>query len=121
MTFPPITFKHTNTPVAYHLQEIVTQKFESLAHHVAGDTTARCDVEFEKVAPHHNGPVYRVEANILSRGVMYRTEKTAENFEKAIDTVRAEIDRELQRAKTKKQSLWRKGARRMKNMMRFGS
>ena len=120
MSFPVITFKHTNIPVAYHLEELVTQKFQSLAHHVTGDTTARCEVEFEKVAPHHNGPVYRVEANILCSGAVYRAVKTAESFEKAIDTVRAEIDRELQRARTKKQSLWRKGARRMKDIMRFG-
>lgn len=121
MSFPVITFKHTNTPVAYHLQELVTQKFDSLTHHVKGDTTARCEVEFQKIAPHHNGPVYRVEVNLLCRGMVYRAENTSENFEKAIDSVRAEIDRELQRAKTKKQSLWRKGARRMKDMMRFGS
>ena len=120
MSFPAITFKHTNTPVAYHLQDIVTQKFESLAHHVAGDTTVRCEVEFEKVAPHHNGPVYRVEVNIWVSGVMYRVEKTAESFDRAIDVVRPDINRELQRARTKKQSLWRKGARRMKDMMRFG-
>lgn len=120
MTFPPITFKHTNTPVAYHLQDLVTQKFESLAYHVDGNTTAKCDVEFEKVAPHNNGPIYRVEANIFRDGTLYRSENTAETFEKAIDQVRTEIDRELRRATTKKQNLWRKGAKRMKDIMRFG-
>lgn len=121
MSFPQISFKHTNTPVAYHVQEKVTQKFQSLAHHVADDTTARCEVEFEKVAPHQTGPVYRVEANVWCSGVMYRAEKTADSFDKAIDGVRAEIDHELNRARTKKQSLWRKGARQIKNMMRFGN
>ncbi len=120
MSFPQISFKHTNTPVAYLLQDKVTQKFQSLAHHVAGDTTARCEVEFKKVAPHQNGPVYRVEANVWCDGVMYRAEETAESFEKAIDSVRGEIDRELQHARTKRQSLWRKGARKMKELMRFG-
>ena len=121
MSFPTISFKYTNTPVAYHLQDLVTQKFESLAHHVAGNTTARCDVEFEKVSSQQNGSIYRVEANIWCDGVMYRSENTADSFDNAIDTVRAELDRELGRARDKKQSLWRKGARKMKDIMRFGS
>lgn len=121
MSFPQISFKHTNTPVADHLQALVTQKFQSLTHHVTGNTTVRCDVEFEKIAPGNNGLIYRVEANIWRDGVMYRAENTAEVFENAIDKVRAELDRELERARTKKQSLWRKGARRMKDIMRFGN
>lgn len=121
MSFPQISFKYTNTPVAVHLEELVTKKFQSLSHHVAGNTTVRCDVEFEKVAPQQNGPIYRAEANIWRDGVMYRAENTAESFENAIDKIRAELDRELQRARTKKQSLWRKGARQIKDIMRFGS
>jgi ribosomal subunit interface protein len=120
MSFPIISFKHSNTPVSYHLQELVAQKFQSLAHHVEGNTTAGCEVEFEKVAPHNNGPVYRVETNIWFDGDLYRAENVADSFEKAIDAVRAEIDREMRRARSKKQSLWRKGARKIKNLMRFG-
>ncbi len=121
MSFPTITFKYTQTPVVYQLQDLITQKFQSLERYVGGKTDVRCEVEFAKVAPHQNGNVYRTEVNLWSDGVLYRAEATEESFEKAIDAVRSELDTELGRARTKRQSLFRRGARRMKDMMRMGS
>jgi ribosomal subunit interface protein len=121
MSFPQITFKHTQTPVVYHLQDLITQKFQSLERYVGGKTDARCEVEFAKVAPHKNGAIYRTEVNLFIDGTLYRVEATEESFEKAIDSVRSELDTELGRARTKRVSLFRQGARKMKDMMRTGS
>jgi ribosomal subunit interface protein len=117
MSFPLITFKHTNTGVDYKLQALIAQKFSSLERYISDNTDARCDVELVKAAPHHHGPVYRVEVNLWFAGFMYRAEATEENFEKAVDSVRSELDRELSRARTRRLSLFRRGARRFKMMM----
>jgi ribosomal subunit interface protein len=118
MSFPIITFKFSDTPVVYQLQELVTQKFQSLEHYVAGKSDVRCEVEFKKVAPHHNGEVYRTEVNLWIDGVMYRAEATEDSFDKSIDAVRSDLDSELNRARGKRLSLLRRGARKIKSLVR---
>lgn len=120
MSFPHISFKHSQTEVNYKLQDLITTKLHSLTRYIGGKSDNRCEVEFSKVAPHQNGDIYKVEVNIWSDGVLYRATDTASTFENAIDAVRSDLDSELNRARTKKMNLWRKGARRMKDMMRFG-
>ncbi len=121
MSLQRITFKHTHTEVRPHLQDLVTEKLQTLDRFLGGKTDVKCEVEFAKVAPKRNGDIYRVEVNISSAGILHRAEATEETFERAIDVVRSELESELQRSRTKKQSLWRKGARKMKDMMRFGA
>lgn len=121
MSFPHISFKHTQSEVNYKLQDLITTKLHTLERYIGGKSDNRCEVEFSKVAPHQNGDIYRVEVNIWSDGVLYRATDTASTFENAIDAVRSDLDSELNRARTKKMSLWRKGARKMKNMMRFSN
>lgn len=74
-------------------------------------------IEFAKVAPHQHGHIYRVEANVWAAGVLFRAEATEENFEKAIDAVRSDLAAELGKVRAKRTSLWRKGARQLKQMM----
>ena len=121
MSFPTITFKHTNISVDYELQGRLTDKLQSLERYIGGKSDTKCAVEFVKVTPQQHGPVYRVEVNIWSDGVLYRAEATKDSFDAAIDGVRSELDSELGRARTKRMSLWRKGARKMKEMMQRGS
>lgn len=118
MTFGTIQYKHTNTEADAALHALVEQKFASLEKFVTED--AFCEVEFEKVAPHQSGEVFRVEANLSMKGELYRAEATEESFEKAIDEVRAELDKVLRRAHDKKHSLLKKGGRMLKDMLRFG-
>ncbi len=120
MSLNPITFKQTNTPVDYKLQELLSNKFQSLSRYVGEATDLRCEVEFEKAAPQHHGPVYRIEVNLFAYGILRRAEANEESFEAAIDVVRAELEAELEKARGKRQTMWRRGARRMKEMMRFG-
>lgn len=121
MSFPTISFKHTQTEANHKLQDLVTSKLLSLARYIGGKTDNRCEVEFSKIAPHLHGDIYQVEVNIWSDGVLYRATEASSTFENAIDAVRSELDRELNRARTKKMSLFRRGARKMKNVMRFGN
>ncbi len=119
MSFPNIAFKHSHTEVNYKLQDLITAKLATLERYIQGKGDNRCEVEFSKIAPHQNGDIYQVEVNLTSDGVLYRASDVASTFEAAIDGVRSDLDSELKRARTRKLSLWRKGARKMKTMMRF--
>lgn len=118
MTTPNITFKHTNTDVDYELQSILTQKITALQKYFEEPTLV--EVEFRKEAPRNNGDIYVVEVNCAVKGELYRAVAKSDAFEKSIDQARNELDTELRRDKKKKDSMFRKGARRIKEMMRWG-
>lgn len=120
MAFPSINYKSTNTQVADELKTLLEAKFTSLEKYLGDETDVRCEVEFEQVAPQKSGQIYRVEANLWFKGNLYRADAVEDQFEKAIDEVRAELDKELRRANKKKRSLFKRGARQIKDMMRFG-
>jgi ribosomal subunit interface protein len=122
MTFPIIQYKATNVEINAVWQDLVEQKFKSLEKYIGNETDAKCDVEFEKeTGGHHNaGKLHRVEANLFVHGKLHRAEASEESFEKAIDAVRAELDRELGRAHEKRETLIKRGGRKLKEMLRFG-
>lgn len=121
MAIPGIQFKSTNVNLDPSLTSLVEQKFQSLEKFIGDETDVRCEVEFEKVAPHQSGDVFRVEANLFVRGTLYRAESTESSFEIAIDKVREELDKELRRANDKRDTMIKKGGRKIKEMLRFGS
>lgn len=105
MTFPTISFKHNNLEETKPLTTLVEQKFEPLLKFIQPQSVMRCSVEFEKVGAHQQGRIHRVEANLSVNGTLYRAEATEDSFEKAIDEVRNELDKELRRSKDKRTSL----------------
>ena len=120
MAFPTIQFKATNTELNDTLTTLVEQKFETLDKYIGDETDVRCEVEFEKETAHQSGNFFRVEANLTIHGKLYRSSASEESFEKAIDTVRNELDKEVRRASSKRETLIKKGGRMFKDMMRFG-
>lgn len=112
-----INFKVTNAEVDDSLKSLVEQKLTSLNKYIASDSVI-CDAEFEKVSPQQNGNVHRMEINLTVNGQLYRAEATMDSFEKAIDEVRDELDKRLRRSNSKKESLFKKGGRKIKEMLR---
>ena len=119
MSFPTISFKATNTELDVNLQDLVDHKFLSLEKFIGEESDVKCEVEFEKVTASQSGQVFRVEANLWLGGKMYRAEATEDSFEKAIDEVRDELDKELRRSTKKKETLFKRGGRAIKKMMRM--
>ena len=116
-----INFKAIHTELAPEHKTLLTQKFKCLDKFIGSESDVNCDVEFEKVADHPSGRIYRVEANLYLSGQLYRSEATEENFAKAIGRVRGGMEKKLRRASGKKTSLVRDGKRKIKNLLRFGS
>jgi len=120
MVFQNITFKHTNSNTDSRIHGFVSQKLSPLEKYVGNETDVRCEVEFERVAPHKSGKVCRVEVNIWVAGTLYRAEAVGETFESAVDIVRDELEQEMRKAHKKRNSLFRRGGRKIKEMVRFG-
>jgi ribosomal subunit interface protein len=120
MTFPTITFTHKNVSPDQTLQTLVTSKLTSLQKYLDGARSVRCEVEIERTTAHAHGPVCRIEVNLWRGDRLARAEATEENFEKAVDEVRRNLEHELERAHDKRVSMFRKGARKIKDMMRWG-
>ena len=122
MSLQRITFKHTQTEVNHRLEDLITEKLQALDRTFGGKREITAEVEFAKVAPKQNGDIYKVAVTLrLGSGAPHRAEAIEDTFEKAIDQVRNEIEAEVKRIRTKRQSMWRKGARKIKDMMRFGN
>lgn len=120
MTFPTINYKFNDLAEAQALTDVFEQKCAAFEKYMHGSGSAICDVEFEKVTPQHNGQVHRVEVNLQIDGTLFRAVATEESFEKAIDEVRDELDKELRKAKEKQQTLDKQAGREVKEQMLDG-
>jgi len=109
-----IIYKYNDQDEAKALTTIVEHKLEMLQKFIDDGATVLCEVEFEKVAPQKSGNVFRMEANVTIDGTLYRADAVEESFEKAIDEVRSELDKELRRAKGKQTTLFRRASRKIK-------
>ncbi len=114
MTFPMITYKYNNLPEGDKLANLVDQKLEPLGKFIPDNSSAVCEVEFEKAGPQQHGKIFRVEINFRVDGVLHRTEAVEESFELAIDEVRDELNKKLRRTKSKNQSLLRRARQKVK-------
>lgn len=117
MSFPTITFKHSHTDEGRQLEAVVVHKFAALAKYIGEETDVRCEVEFLKEAGNQSGLIYRTEANVWVAGTLFRAEATEETFEKAIDSVRDDLDAEMHKVHDKRVALARAGAREAKQLL----
>ncbi len=120
MSFSTINFKYNDIPEAPALSGLVEQKVQSLKKFISETDSVTCDAEFEKVAQQQSGSVYRFEINLLVNGTLFFAEATEDSFEKAIDEVRDELDKELRRAKDKQVTLSKQAGREAKEQMLSG-
>ncbi len=117
---PEISFKFTNTAVSQELQALVHAKFSSLDKYLGDEPDVRVEVEFQKETASQSGDIFRVEGNLWCHGKLYRADASMKSFEMAVDEVRAELDKELRRSNKKRESLMKRGGRKIKEMLRFG-
>ncbi len=117
MTFPNINYKFNDLVEAQSLTDVVEQKLAAFDKYLHGNGSATCDVEFRKTAPQQNGQIHHVEVNLVIDGTLFRAEATEESFQKAIDEVRDELDKELRRAKEKQETLSKQAGREAKEQM----
>lgn len=112
-----IIYKYNDQEEAKTLTPIVEAKLSSLNKFIEDEAVALCEIEFEKVAPQQSGNIYRIEVNVTIDGKLHRAEATEASFEKALDEVRSELDKEMRRAKGKQASILKRAGRKLKDTL----
>jgi ribosomal subunit interface protein len=112
-----INFNYNNHPEAQSLTAVTEQKMQTLKKFIADDQSVVCDAEFDKVAANQKGAIFHFGVNLQVDGELHRADATEESFEKAVDEVRAELDKKLRRLKSKKDSLGKKAGRAFKRLI----
>lgn len=113
-----ISIKSTNIELTPALKDYTEKRISGIAKFTGEDVVAM--VEIGKTTAHHNhGDVFKAEVNLTtSLGKQFRAVSEKPDLYEAIDDVRSEIVREISSAKGKKEALWKRGARKVKNMMK---
>ncbi len=100
------------------IREYVNKKVSSTEKFVMKDG-AHVNVEVAKTTNHHKqGEVYKAEIEIRSDGNVFFAEAETDDLYKAIDNAREDIVRELTSTKDRNNSLFRRGARSVKKMLK---
>lgn len=85
----------------------------------AGDKTVLAEIEIGlRSKRHQKGDIYRAEINLSSNGRMYRAVTRSSTITEALDDLKDEITKQLRRNKDKKESMFLKGARQIKKMLK---
>ena len=117
MSFSTINFNFNDIEEAQALAEIAQQKLETLEKFMSGDESVSCDATFSKVAERQHGSIHKLEVSLKIDGNSYHANATEDSFEQAIDEVRAELDKEIRRAKDKQVTLDKQAGREAKEQM----
>ena len=112
----------TNTTLTSAITDYVNAKLgKSVLEKFAGSyEILGVEVDIGKTSEHHNnGEIFRAEVNVEVKGKILRAVSDKEDLCAAIDDVRDEIIKVLKDTKTKKETMWRRGARNIKKILRL--
>ena len=112
-----ITIKARNHKISLETHDLIESKFGALKK-FAPDATIACEIE-ESIAIERAGAKFRAEGNLTVNGRLFRAEAEAMTLEGAVDRVRDDLTRELQKAQGRKQSFVRRGGVALKRMLRM--
>ncbi len=117
-----INFKGTNLELSNKIRAHVEEKLTTIAKLLAdgnGGSDFLAEVELGRTTDHHkHGEVFRAEVNLRVAGQYFRSEATTPDLYASIDEVKDELLREVKTWKKKQGTLFRRGARRIKNLFR---
>ena len=120
-TFPSFNIKATNFEQTSVIEELLGKRLKTLEKFLPdGETMLICEVELEKQTGQQTGRIFRAEINLQVGGTLLRSTATSERMEDAIEQAKNELKSELVRTSGKRQSMFRRGAKRIKDMLRFG-
>lgn len=115
-----IKIRSINFDLTPAIEEYVNKKVSSLAKFLSSVEEILCEVEIGRTTKHHNsGDIFKAEINIMVPGgkQVYATSEEPDLYT-AIDIVRDEAEREIVSLKNKKDTLFRRGAIRIKNLLK---
>jgi len=113
-----INIKTTNTELTDALRAYVNEKINALGRHLDKEP-ANIDIELEYMTVHRSGPVFRCEImfDLPGGDKMIRAESVEVDMYAAIDTCLPKIKDQLEVARHKRDTLVKRGGRKLKQMM----
>lgn len=78
------------------------------------------EVELSREGSGAHGELWRAEVNLAHDGEVYRAANAAETMHAAIDAIKDDLMHQLRKEKTKYENSFKKGARMVKEWLRFG-
>ena len=119
-TFPQINVKASSFEQKDTVERVLEKRLKTLEKFLPDhETMLLCDVELAKSTDQQTGRIFRAEINLQVGGILLRAEATEESMEDAIEKAKNELKTELVRMSGKGHSLFRRGARKIKRMLRF--
>ncbi|KND51114.1 MAG: hypothetical protein AB198_01695 [Parcubacteria bacterium C7867-003] len=115
-----IKIRSINFDLTEAIEEYVNKKASSLEKFLQNKEGALCEVEIGRTTKHHNsGDIFKAEINIMIPGgkQVYAMAEEAELYT-AIDIVRDEAERVIVSQKNKRDTLFRRGSARVKNLLK---
>jgi ribosomal subunit interface protein len=113
-----ISIKATNIELTQALKDYTEKRISGIEKFSPEKMTTF--VEIGKTTEHHRqGDIFKAEVNITTSlgNQFYAISETSDLYQ-SIDEVRDEIVREISSSKGKKEALWKRGARKVKDMIR---
>jgi ribosomal subunit interface protein len=84
-----------------------------------GDTSAKLEIELSKTTNHHHrGDIFQAEARLHVRGKEVALTSTENDLYKAVDVLKDMLTRELAQYKDKERSILRRGAHKVKTLLK---
>jgi ribosomal subunit interface protein len=113
-----ISIKSTNLELTPALRDYTEKRLRTITKYTGGD--AAITVEIGKTTAHHKqGDVFFAEVHVVTPlGKQHHATSEKSDLYEAIDDVRSEIVSELATAKGKRETLFRRGAKKVKWMLR---
>ena len=115
-----IQIKATGIELTPAIRDYVEKKLESLEKFIRTETeTALAEVEVGTVNKHHkSGDIFRAELNLTMGGEKIYVHAEKDDLYAAIDEMRDISERELTASKDKKLTLAKRGAAKIKNLLK---
>lgn len=115
-----IKIRSANFELTPAIEEYITRKVNSLEKFFGKKDSLICNFEIGKTTEHHkSGDIFRAEINIVTSGSsqIYAVAEESDLYA-AIDVVRDEAEREIVSNKNKRETLFRRGAAKIKNILK---
>ncbi len=115
-----IKIRSKNFDLTPAIDEYVSKKISSLEKFLDVKGEVLCEIEIGRTTKHHNsGDIFKAEVNIAQPGgkQIYVVAEEADLYA-AIDIVRDEAERAIVSRKNKYKTLFRKGASRIKDLLK---
>ncbi len=114
-----IDLKTKNFNITPSIKTYLQEKLNSLDKFLPNDESIFADVELAQTTRHHHkGDIFKAEVNLTVPGRLIRAVAEKWDLHAAIDVVKDELQREITVSKEKKLSLYRRGARLLKKLLR---